>query len=59
MCLAYQVKFEFGGNFGGQKAQKCKILKSWIVFGLGKTVVHKGVKFGTGFFLTRIYNFVL
>ncbi len=28
MCLAYQVKFEFGGNFGGQKAQKCKILKS-------------------------------
>ncbi len=28
LCWADQVKFEFGGHFGDQKAQKCKIVKN-------------------------------
>ena len=27
LCWADQVKYEFGGHFGGQKAQKLKIAK--------------------------------
>ena len=56
LCWEDQVKLEFEGDFGGQKAQKRKILKFLAIF--GKTVDHKGLKFGKGAFLTRIYNFV-
>ena len=55
-CWADQVKFEFGGHFGGQKSQKRKSRKiDESVFAIfDKTVGHKGLKFGTG----SVLNFV-